>query len=234
MVPTSQMTGGGNAWTSMLWFSHIVGSLGGPDVWSRPLSDPVFEEAAAVLMRLYQDGNTTRDAVGGDAGVSGGHYMAGNTAVFLNGPWYIGRIRNDAPDTYAATKVAAAPQVGDYHGHQIGFMLSNLAAANTDDPRRRAAVVKWMQFMTDPDNVRFVSESAGSMFSIKYELTDAADPLQRAFVQASSDASFVIPPLTVAFPVQVVDTFKQALAAMALGEDTPAEFVQMLIDANNR
>ena len=234
VVPTSQMTGGGNAWTSMLWFSHIVGSLGGPDVWSRPLSDPVFEEAAAVLMRLYQDGNTTRDAVGGDAGVSGGHYMAGNTAVFLNGPWYIGRIRNDAPDTYAATKVAAAPQVGDYHGHQIGFMLSNLAAANTDDPRRRAAVVKWMQFMTDPDNVRFVSESAGSMFSIKYELTDAADPLQRAFVQASSDASFVIPPLTVAFPVQVVDTFKQALAAMALGEDTPAEFVQMLIDANNR
>ena len=234
VVPTSQMTGGGNAWTSMLWFSHIVGSLGGPDVWSRPLSDPVFEEAAAVLMRLYQDGNTTRDAVGGDAGVSGGHYMAGNTAVFLNGPWYIGRIRNDAPDTYAATKVAAAPQVGDYHGHQIGFMLSNLAAANTDDPRRRAAVVKWMQFMTDPDNVRFVSESAGSMFSIKYELTAAADPLQRAFVQASSDASFVIPPLTVAFPVQVVDTFKQALAAMALGEDTPAEFVQMLIDANNR
>ena len=234
VVPSSQMTGGGNAWTSMLWFSHIVGSLGGPDVWSRPLSDPVFEEAAAVLMRLYQDGNTTRDAVGGDAGVSGGHYMAGNTAVFLNGPWYIGRIRNDAPDTYAATKVAAAPQVGDYHGHQIGFMLSNLAAANTDDPRRRAAVVKWMQFMTDPDNVRFVSESAGSMFSIKYELTDAADPLQRAFVQASSDASFVIPPLTVAFPVQVVDTFKDALAAMALGEATPAEFVQMLIDANNR
>ena len=234
VVPSSQMTGGGNAWTSMLWFSHLVGSLGGPDVWSRPLSDPLFEEAAAVLMRLYQDGNTTRDAVGGDAGVSGGHYMAGNTAVFLNGPWYIGRIRNDAPDTYAATKVAAAPQVGDFHGHQIGFMLSNLAAANTDDPRRRAAVVKWMQFMTDPENVRFVSESAGSMFSIKYELTDAADPLQRAFVQASSDASFVIPPLTVAFPVQVVDTFKDALAAMALGEATPAEFVQMLIDANNR
>ena len=88
--------------------------------------------------------------------------------------------------------------------------------------------------MTDPENVRFVSESAGSMFSIKYELTDAADPLQRAFVQASSDASFVIPPLTVAFPVQVVDTFKDALAAMALGEATPAEFVQMFIDANNR
>ena len=50
----------------------------------------------------------------------------------------------------------------------------------------------------------------------------------------AATASFVIPPLTVAFPVQVVDTFKDALAAMALGEATPAEFVQMLIDANNR
>lgn len=234
IVPTSQMTGGGNAWTSMLWFSHIVGSLGGPDVWSRPLSDPLFTQAAAVLLRLYQDGNTTRDAVGGDAGVSGGHYMAGNTAVFINGPWYIGRIRKDAPDTYAATKVAAAPQVGDYHGHQVGFMLSNLAAANTDDPRRRAAVVKWMQFMTDPENVRFVSESAGSMFSIKYELTAAADPLQRAFVQAGSEASFVIGRFTDAYPVHVVDTFKEALAAMALDEATPAEFIQMLIEANER
>ena len=234
VVPTSQMTGGGNAWTSMLWFSHLVGSLGGPDVWSQPLSDPLFEEAAAVLMRLYQDGNTTRDAVGGDAGVSGGHYMAGNTAVFINGPWYIGRIRNDAPDTYAATMVAAAPQVGDYHGHQVGFMLSNLAAANTDDPNRRAAVLKWMQFMTDPENVRFVSESAGSMFSIKYELTEAADPLQRAFVQAGSEASFVIGRFTDAYGVHVVDTFKEALAAMALGEATPAEFIQMLIDADSR
>jgi raffinose/stachyose/melibiose transport system substrate-binding protein len=230
-VPGSQMTGGSNAWTSMLWYSHIVGSIGGPDVWSKPLTDPVFVEAAAVLQRLYQDGNTTRDAVGGDAGVSGGHFLAGDTATFINGPWYIGRIRGDAPEIHAVTQLAPAPQVGEYYGHQIGFMLSNLAAANTDDPRRREAVITFMQYMTDPDNVKMVSEAAGSLFAIKYELGANADPLQREFVRAASEATFVINHFQSAFDVAVVQEFGQALGLMALGEATPEEFVQILIDA---
>ena len=233
IVPTSQMTGGSNAWTSMLWFSHIAGSLGGPDVWELPLSDPLFAEAAGVLLQLYLNGNTTRDAVGGDAGVSGGHYMAGDTAMFINGPWYIGRIRGDAPETYAATKLAPAPQVGDYYGHQLGFKLSNLGAANTDDADTRDAVLTFMKFMTDPDNVQMVSEAAGSLFAIKYELGANADPLQREFVRAASEASFVIDLFANFYTVDVVAEFGQALAAMALGEATPEEFIQMLIDVAN-
>lgn len=231
IVPGSQMTGGSNAWTSMLWFSHIMGSLGGPDVWSKPLTDPIYVEGAKYLKQLYSDGNTTRDAVGGDAGVSGGHYLAGDTATFINGPWYIGRVRGDAPEIHAATKLAAAPQVGDYYGHQIGFMLSNLAAGNTDSPRRRAAVVKFMKYMTDPANVQMVSESAGSLFAVKFTLGADADPLQREFVRAASDASFVIGHFQSQVDVAVIQEFGQALAAMALDEATPEEFVQMLIDA---
>lgn len=231
IVPSSQMTGGSNAWTSMLWYSHIMGSLGGPDVWDKPLSDPIYVEAAEILRRMYIDGNTTRDAVGGDAGVSGGHYMAGDTAMFINGPWYIGRIKGDAPEVHAATKLAPAPQFGDYYGHQIGFLLSNLAAANNDD--NRAAVLSFMEFMTEPDNVKMVSEAAGSLFAVKYELGSDADPLQREFVRAASEASFVIGHFQSQYPVGVVQEFGQALAAMALGEATAEEFVEMLIDANN-
>ncbi len=231
IVPGSQMTGGSNAWTSMLWYSHIVGSIGGPDVWSKPLTDPVFVEAAAVLQQLYQNGNTTRDAVGGDAGVSGGHFLASNTATFINGPWYIGRIRGDAPEVHAVTRLAPAPQVGDYSGHQIGFMLSNLAAANTDDPRRREAVITFLKHMTDPDNVKMVSEAAGSLFAIKYELGANADPLQREFVRAASEATFVINHFQSAFDIAVVQEFGQALALLALDEATPEEFVQALVDA---
>jgi len=230
IVPGSQMTGGSNAWTSMLWFSHIMGSLGGPDVWSKPLTDPIYVEGAEYLKMLYADGNTTRDAVGGDAGVSGGHYMAGDTATFINGPWYIGRIRGDAPEVHAATRLAAAPQIGEYSGHQIGFMLSNLAAGNTDDPRRRDAVVKFMKYMTAPENVKMVSEAAGSLFAVKFELGADADPLQREFVRAASDASFAIGHFQSQVDVSVIQEFGQALAAMALDEATPEEFVQMLID----
>jgi raffinose/stachyose/melibiose transport system substrate-binding protein len=231
IVPTSQMTGGTNAWTSMLWYSHILGSLGGPDAMKQPLTDPIYAEAAAVLKQLYSDGNTTRDAVGGDAGVSGGHYMAADTAVFINGPWYIGRIRGDAPEVHSATKLSSAPQVGEYGGNQIGFMLSNLAAANTDDPRKREAVVTFMKFMTDPDNVKAISESAGSLFAVKYELGADADPLQREFVRVSSEATFVTGGLHNYYPVSVIQEFGQALAALVLDEATPDEFVQMLIDA---
>jgi raffinose/stachyose/melibiose transport system substrate-binding protein len=233
IVPTSQMTGGANAWTSMLWYSHILGSLGGPDVWDRPLTDPVYAEAAAVMQQLYSDGNTTRDAVGGDAGVSGGHYLAENTAVFINGPWYVGRIRGDSPSAHQATALAASPQVGDYSGHQVGFLLSNLAAANTDDPAKRAATVEFMRFMTDPDNVQRLSDSSGALFAVKYELGPDADPLQREFVRAASDASFVIGHLQSQFPIEVTQEFGQALAALALGETDPEGFAEMLADANN-
>ena len=231
IVPGSQMTGGSNAWTSMLWYSHIMGSLGGPDVWSKPLTDPVYVEGAEVLKRLFADGNTTRDAVGGDAGVSGGHYLAGDTATFINGPWYIGRVRGDAPEVHAATKLAAAPQVGEFYGHQIGFMLSNLAAGNTDDPRKKDAIITFMKYMTEPDNVKMVSESAGSLFAVKFALGADADPLQREFVRAASEATFVIGHLQSQVDVAVIQEFGQALAAMALDEATPEEFVQMLIDA---
>ena len=233
ITPTSQMTGGSNAWTSMLWYSHILGSIGGPKVWEKPLSDPVYVQAAEVLNYLYADGNTTRDAVGGDAGVSGGHYMAGDTASFINGPWYIGRIKKDAPAIHAATRLAAAPKIGEYSGHQIGFLLSNLAAGNTDNPDKRAAVISFMKYMTDPVKVKMISEQAGSLFAVKYQLGEDADPLQREFVRVASDAEFVIGHFQSRYPVQVVSEFGQALAAMALGEADPAQFVQMLVDVNN-
>ena len=232
IVPTSQMTGGRNAWTSMLWYSHIIASLGGPDVWDSELGDDIYVEAAEVLQRMYANGNTTRDAVGGDAGVSGGHYMAEDTASFINGPWYIGRIAGDAPQVHEATSLAAAPKVGDYYGHQIGFLLSNLAAGNTDDPKKAEAIVTFMKFMTDPENVKTISEQAGSLFAIKYDLGSEADPLQREFVRAASNAEFVVGHFQSQYSVRVVSEFGQALAALALGETDPEGFVQMLVDAN--
>jgi raffinose/stachyose/melibiose transport system substrate-binding protein len=233
IVPTSQMTGGSNAWTSMLWFSHIAASLGGPTVWDLPLSDPIFVQAAEVLRGMYLNGNTTRDAVGGDANVSGGHYLAGDTAMFINGPWYIGRIRDAAPAIHAATKLAPAPQVGQYYGHQIGNPLSNLAAANSESAAHRAAVLEFMKFMTDPANVKMVSEQAGSLFAIKFELGDDADPLQKEFVRVSSEATFMVGNFTTVVPVDVTAEFGQALAEMVLGRYTPQQFMQALVDKAN-
>jgi raffinose/stachyose/melibiose transport system substrate-binding protein len=235
IVPTSQMTGGTNAWTSMLWYSHMLASIGGPAVWSKPLGDPIYVRAAELLLRMYSDGNTTKDAVGGDAGVSGGHYLTGRTAVFINGPWYIGRVRTEAPEVYKATRVVPAPAVsGGSYGGQIGFLLSNLAAANTTDPIRREAVLKFMKWMTLPENVKTVSKGAGSLFCIKTEFStgEEIDPLQKQFMDASAMAAFVVSHFQANYKTEVVAEFGQALGKMALGRATPQEFVQDLQAVN--
>lgn len=232
ITPTSQMTGGANAWTSMLWYSHIIGSIGGPDAWDRPLSHPQYEQAAEMLLGLYSDGNTTPDAVGGDADVSGGHYLAERTAIFINGPWYIGRIAGDAPEVHEATRLAAAPAVdGGHHGHQVAFPQSNLAAAHTDDPARRAAVVEFMKWMTAPENVAMITEDAGPLFSINYDIDPGVDPLLQEFVRVQNEAPFTITHFEGAFPVAVVQEFGTAIEMMVAGGASPAEFVEILQDA---
>jgi len=233
IVPTSQMTGGANAWTSMLWYSHILASISGPEVWKNPLTHPQYVQAAEILLRMYQDGNTTKDAVGGDAGVAGGHYMAGRTAIFINGPWYIGRIKKDAPAVHAVTKLAHAPAVkAGAYGGEIGFQLSNLAAANTKDPARKAAVLKFLRWMTKPENVKMISERSGAMFALKYQLGAQVDPLLKQFIEISSSAKFSVGHFESQYPVAVTQELGQALGAMALGKATAKEFVQMLIQAS--
>lgn len=230
-IPTSQMTGGTNAWTSMLWFSHIAAALGGPEVWQKDITDPVFVQAAEILKRMYTDGNTSKDAVGGDAGVSGGHYLAGRSAMFINGPWYIGRVKSDAPAVYDATKIGPAPGAA-YSGAQIGFPQSNLAAGYTDDPRKKEAVVAFMRWMTKPENVKKISFDAGSMFAVKYSVGagEEVDQLQAQFMNAVNDASFVNTHFQANFTTDVVAEFGQALAKMALGKATPEQFVQQIAD----
>lgn len=234
IVPTSQMTGGSNAWTSMLWYSHFVASLGGADAWSRPLSDPIYVEAAEKLLALYSDGNTTLDAVGGDAGVSGGHFLAAETAMFINGPWYIGRVKGDAPEVYANTVVGSAPAVGKNAGAQIGFLQTNLIAADLreSNPSKHDAIVAFTRWMSAPENVATISRDAGSMFAIKFDSSLIDDPLQKSFTEAASSATFTNKHLSGIFKAEVVSEFGQALGKMALGDATPAEFVKMLEKAN--
>ncbi len=232
IIPTSQMTGGTNAWTSMLWYSHFLGSLGGPDVYDKSLDNEVYVKAAEYLLKMYSNGNTSKDAVGGDAGVSGGHYLAGRSAMFINGPWYIGRVRGEAPEVYEATEVGPAPAVGSNQGNQVGFLQTNLAAGATDDPAKKEAVLTFMKWMTKPENVARISKEAGSLFAIKYDSSSIEDPLQRKFIEASNDATFTVSHFSGKFPTEVVSTFGQALGSMALGQSTPEEFVEALKEAN--
>jgi len=144
-------------------------------------------------------------------------------------------VRTDAPEVYKATSVAPAPAVaGGKYGAQIGFLLSNLAAANTTDPARRSAVLAFLKWMTQPENVKAVSKGSGALFAVKTEFAagEEIDPLQKLFMDASAKAAFVVPHFQTAYKTEVVAEFGQALGKMALGRATPQEFVQALQAVN--
>ena len=232
-IPASQMTGGTNAWTSMLWFSHIAASIGGPNVWEKDITDPVFVQAAEILNKMFADGNTSKDAIGGDAGVSGGHFLAGRSAMFINGPWYIGRVRNDAPDVFANTAIGPAPMVeGGFANAQIGFPQSNLAAGFTDDPAKKEAVLTFLKWMTKPENVKKISIDSGAMFAVKFGVDEGeeVDFVQGQFMTTVNEAAFVNTHFQANFTTDVVAEFGQALAKMALGKSTPEEFLKQIAD----
>lgn len=235
VVPTSQMTGGANAWTSMLWFTHFLGSYGGPNAWELGWDGPAFEKAAAIMKRLYTDGNTTLDAIGAGPGESSAHYMNERTAMFINGPWFVANIRQNAPAVYKETVLTSAPAAGDYSGHQVGWLLTSAAAANTDDPARKAAVLDFFRYITSPESSKRRSIETGSLIPVQFEINpeDNIDPLQQQFIQAGNNATFLIDGIEAVMPVNVVQEFGQALSSMVLQDLSPKEFIELMKAAGN-
>ncbi len=213
--PMSQMSGDTNAWTSMIWFSHFAVSFGGPDVWEKPFTDKAFVEAAK-LMKVIFEKYTTPDAVGAGAGVSGGHFLAGRTALFSNGPWYAGRADLRATSFFPSIKIALPPAPGPEKGISISRLQSNVAAGETTDPVRRAAIIDFLKYLTRTDNIAMLAETSGAMFAVKtsYVPTDA---LQKQFYDQAAAYENTSNDLEAALGAEATLEFAQQLGALALG-----------------
>lgn len=224
-IATSQMTAN-NAWTSMLWYSQLVHSIGGADVYEGSLGDPAFVEAATYIKKMYD--YTTEDAVGASAAVAAGHFLNGRTAMLMNGPWFIGRIKSEGGDAfYDNISIAPAPYVKGGKGAEggyVGFIQANFGAAKQKDKAKEEAVVKFVKYLTNPANVREISKESGAMFVIKYEPSPESDRLQSEMIQQVGEAPYVIPHFNAMVPAEVAAEFPHALSSLVLGEMTPEEF----------
>ena len=134
IYPSSQMSGDTNAWTSMIWFSWFAVSNGGADVWDKPFTDKAFVDAAKVMKKIFEN-YTTPDAIGAGAGVSGGHFLAGRTVIFSNGPWYAGRADLMATSFFPSITIAPLPPTGPFKNIIISRLQANIAAAATPTKR---------------------------------------------------------------------------------------------------
>lgn len=229
ITPMSQMTGE-NSWTSMLWYSQIVSVIGGPDVYKNGLDDPAFEQAAEIIQKMFD--YTTSDAVGAGAGVSAGHFLNERTAIFMNGPWFIGRLKNEGiNDLYKNVGIAPTPMYnggkGQY-GSYIGYVNAFITAGKQTDKAKEDAIVSFMKYLTKSENVQNLSQTSGAMFYVKTEASADTDPIQAEMMKQANEAPYLIGHFNYMNKAAVANEFPQALSSLVLKEITPKEFVAEL------
>ena len=224
---------GENAWSSMLWYSLIVQAIGGKAAYEEGLSNPAFVQAADILKEMYTysfDG-----ALSAGAGDVNGHWIARDTAVYLNGPWWIGNLykEDNAVDGVLLADVcdvAANPAFGDgaNKGGIVTAIQGALACAKQDDPAKEAAVVKFLQYISDAGRVAEWSADSGAMFFVKYEPSADTTVIAQKFAEIQKNAAYSTLHVNGTFPTAFSTEFPAAVSALVLGQVDAQGFVDQL------
>ena len=221
---------GDNAWTSMLWYSLIVEAIGGKDVYANGLSDPAFVEAAGVLKKMYS--YTFDGAVSAAASDVNGHFLARDTALYLNGPWWIANFyKEENNGLNEVCDVATNPVYEGGKGDAAGLVTTVqgfLACAKQDDPAKEAAVVKFLQYISEPERVSEWALSSGAMFFVKYTPSPETNEISQKFTEIANNASYTILHVNGAFPTAFSTEFPAAVSSLVLGQVDEQGFVDML------
>jgi len=201
-------------------------SQGGPDVWDKSFTDKAFVESAKILKRMFVE-YSTPDAVGAGAGVSGGHFLAGRTAIFSNGPWYAGRADLRATPFFNSIVVAPAPVVGGTRNMMISILQSNVAAGETKDAARRAAILQFLRYLTSRESIIKLQATSGAMFAIDSGYMPI-DPFQKQFYDLAAKSRVTSGHLQAAYGAEATLEFAQQLGALVLGKITPEQFCALV------
>ena len=218
---------GDNAWTSMLWYSLLAEALGGKDMYANGLDNAIFAEAAEALKEMYD--YTFDGAVSATASDVNGHWIARDTALYLNGPWWIGNLykEDNAVDGVLLADVCDVAVLPETEG-LVTTVQGFLAAAKQDDPAKEAAVVKFLQYLTDPEHVSELALSSGAMFFVKYTPSPETREIAQKFTEIANNAAFTVLHVNGAFPTAFSTEFPTAVQNLVLGEVDGQGFVDEL------
>lgn len=224
---------GDNAWTSMLWYSLIVQAIGGQEAYAEGLSNPAFVQAAEVLKEMYS--YTFDGAVNATAGDVNGHFIDRSTAVYVNGPWWIANFykEDNAVDGKLLADdvdVAANPAFGDgaNKGGIVTAIQGALACAKQDDPAKEAAVIKFLQYISDASRISEWSASSGAMFFVKYEPSADTSAIAQKFAEIQKNAVYSTLHVNGTFPTAFSTEFPTAVQNLVLGNVDAQGFVDEL------
>jgi raffinose/stachyose/melibiose transport system substrate-binding protein len=183
-------------------------------------------QAAALLKRIITDYSTS-DVIGLGAGGSGGHFLAGRTAVFSNGPWYAGRADLAETPFFNSITIEALPPAGTTRNFMISRLQANICAASVRDKTRQAAIIEFLKFLTSPAAIKRIAETSGAMFAVKTDYTPSGS-LQKQFYDIAKRYTLTSSDLEAALGAEVTLEFAQQLGALVMGRITPEEFCSLV------
>lgn len=229
LMPIAQNSGSTNAYISMLWFTHIAASYLGPDLWEKPITDKGFVEALKVLKRMYND-YAFADSIGAAPAIANGHFLKEESAIYTNGPWRLGATAKDGAAFYDSLQWTYAPAFGPNKDGMVYFLQSMIAAGETKDKDRRAAILSFLEYFTRPENVKKIAAASGAAFTVKFDFapqTGVEKGLAR-FMEIGEKASFTVANMEVALGPAAVQEFGQQLGKYVQGQATEAEVLKAI------
>lgn len=182
---------------------------------------------------------TFEGAVSAGAADVNGHFIKRDTAVYLNGPWWIANLYKEdnavdgvllADECEVATNPVFEGGEGDAAA-VVTCVQAFFAAAKQDDPAKEAAVVKFLQYLTDPVHVSELALSSGAMFFVKYTPAEETRPISQKVTEVANNAAFTVLHVNGAFPTAFSTEFPSALAALINGDVDAQGFVDQLQEA---
>jgi ABC-type glycerol-3-phosphate transport system substrate-binding protein len=233
--PISLMTTG-DAWHTANMFSYLVGSAGGTDMLQvgKSIDTPEMVKAVEYLKKLFE--YSTTDALGADYSVSANHFLLGNTAMIVDGPWMS---QNFDESTQNSIGVAGGPTFGDGK-IEPGFIVTDAytpwAVAKQDSKEKEQAIVDLMNFLTSPESSKRLFMEGGVSLSAKFELTDeekkTIHPVLATFTEVTNSAPESLVQIARVITPAASSEFSSLLEGLLLDQLTPEQFVQKLNAAN--
>ena len=236
VTPMCQMTGGGNAWTTMLWYSYALAACGGADVYDKDYTDEAYVKAAELVQEMYN--YTNSDAVGADASVVNGHFFNGDDAIYTNGTWILGRINSEEatyPNLYQNLTLGAGLSNEGANGNAfISYCQAYIMVGAQENEQKEEAIKTFLAYITDKQRVLELANSSGSLFAIDVDSAQLTNEKAAEAYDLCKNASFVIPSFEAQASTEVANAFRSLLEELVLGDITPEQFAAGLAEAENK
>ncbi len=241
ITPISLQTGD-NAWCSNLLIgAMIIDAAKGEPTFLESMDKtadynvPYFYDALNMLKRVFDEGYTTQDAIGGMYENAANSFISGNTAMIPNGTWMIGSFSdpNMGGSEEFASKIGIALYPGQiyYENPFDGFMICP-DPNNEQEVNAAVAMLKhWTSAETMLSNLRIMGMTPSGKIEIPQDVLDSNRMLGDLLTMKNAEgAKGVFSLSNRMYPNVGTAAFAQYLTLFVTGSCTAEEVAQAMTD----